>query len=92
MTETQGLIAGFLLFFALFVYTFWPQNVLANQHEQTRLDDLLERKEQLGEDLRDLNFEFHAGKYSEEDYQTQQAQLENETAQLLIEIEQLRQA
>ena len=88
MTETQGLIAGFLLFFALFVYTFWPQRALAGQREQTRLDDLLERKEQLSEDLRDLTFEFRAGKYSEEDYQTQRTQLENEAAPLLAEIEQ----
>ena len=92
MTETQGLIAGFLLFFALFVYTFWPQRVLAGQREQTRLDDLLERKEQLSEDLRDLTFEFRAGKYSGEDYQTQRAQLEDETAQLLAEIQHLQQA
>lgn len=88
MTETQGLIAGFLLFFALFVYTFWPQKLLASPCEQPRLDDLLERKERLTEDLRDLNFEFHAGKYSEEDYQTQRAQLENETAQLLAGMKQ----
>jgi F0F1-type ATP synthase membrane subunit b/b' len=92
MTETQGLIAAFLLFFALFVYTFWPQKVLASENKQTSLDDLLERKEQLGEELRDLNFEYHAGKYSEEDYQTQRAQLENETAQMLSEIEHLQQA
>jgi hypothetical protein len=92
MTETVGLIAGFLLFFVLFVYTFWPQRVLASQHEQTSVDDLLERKEQLSEDLRDLDFEFHAGKYSEGDYKTQRSQLENETAQLLAEIEQLHQA
>jgi predicted nuclease with TOPRIM domain len=92
MTEPLGLIAGFLLFFALFVYTFWPQRHLASQREQTRLDDLLERKEQLSEDLRDLSFEFHAGKYSEEDYQTQRAQLESETARLLVEVEHLQQA
>jgi hypothetical protein len=27
MTETQGLIAGILLFFVLYLYIFWPQNV-----------------------------------------------------------------
>jgi hypothetical protein len=90
MTETQGLIAGMFLLFALVVYTFWPENVFASQREKTRLDYLLERKEQLYENLRDLNFEFRAGKYPEEDFQVQRAQLEDETSQLLAEIDALQ--
>ena len=92
MTETQGFVAGVLLLIALLAYTFWPENVFASQREKSRLDYLLERKEQLSENLRDLNFEFKAGKYPEEEFQTQRAQLENETAQLLAEIELLHQA
>lgn len=92
MNETQGLIAGLLMALALFVYTFWPENVFAGQREKTRLDYLLERKEQLYENLRDLSFEYRAGKYPEEDFVVQRAQLENETAQLLAEIEHLQQA
>ena len=92
MTETQGFIAGLFLMFALLVYTFWPENVFASQREKTRLDYLLERKEQLYENLRDLNFEYRAGKYPEEDFVIQRAQLENETAQLLAEIEHLQHA
>jgi hypothetical protein len=92
MTETQGLIAGFLLLIAAFVYTFWPENVFASQKEKTRLDYLLERKEQLYENLRDLNFEYKAGKYPDEDFQAQRAHLENETALLLAEIEHLQHA
>ena len=90
MTETQGLIAGMFLLFALVVYTFWPENVFASQREKTRLDYLLERKEQLYENLRDLNFEFRAGKYPEEDFQVQRAQLADETSQLLAEIDALQ--
>ena len=56
MTDTEGLIAGVMLLFALFLYTFWPENAFASQKEKTRLDYLLERKEQLYENLRDLNF------------------------------------
>ena len=92
MTETQGFVAGVLLLIALLVYTFWPENVFASQREKTRLDYLLERKEQLYENLRDLSFEYRAGKYPEEDFQVQRALLENETAQLLAEIENLQQA
>jgi len=92
MTETQGFVAGVLLLIALLVYTFWPENAFASQGDKTRLEYLLERKEQLNENLRDLNFEFKAGKYPEEDFVVQRAQLENETAQLLGEIELLQRA
>jgi predicted nuclease with TOPRIM domain len=92
MTTLQGEVAGALLTLALLVYTFWPENVFASQREKTRLDYLLERKEQLYENLRDLNFEYRAGKYPEEDFQAQRAQLENETALLMAEIEHLQQA
>ncbi len=91
MTETQGLIAGILLALVLLVYTFWPENVFASQREKTRLEYLLERKDQLYENLRDLNFEYRAGKYPEEDFVAQRNQLENETATLLAEIEFLQQ-
>ena len=92
MNETQGLIAGLLMALALFVYTFWPENVFASQRQKTRPDYLEERKEQLYENLRDLSFEYRAGKYPEEDFVAQRSQLENETAQLLAEIEYLQQA
>jgi hypothetical protein len=92
MTDTEGLIAGVMLLFALVLYTFWPENAFASQKEKTQLDFLLERKEQLYENLRDLNFEYRAGKYPEEDFAVQRAQLENEAALLLAEIEHLQQA
>jgi predicted nuclease with TOPRIM domain len=92
MTETQGMVAGLLLLFALVVYTFRPEIASASQREKTRLDYLLERKDQLYENLRDLNFEYRAGKYPQEDFEVQRAQLENETAELLAEIDRLQQA
>jgi len=91
MTETQGLLAGVLLALVLGIYTFWPDNVFANQREKTRLEYLLERKDQLYENLRDLNFEYRAGKYPKEDFVTQRDLLERETAELLAEIEFLQQ-
>lgn len=92
MTESDGLIAGVFLLLALLVYTFWPENTFASQKEKTRLDFLLERKEQLYENLRDLNFEFRAGKYPQEDFEVQRAQLESETERLLAEIDRLQHA
>src|SRR5580692_11143345 len=55
MNENQGIVAGIMLLLALLVYTFWPENAFASQKEKTRLDFLLERKDQLYENLRDLN-------------------------------------
>jgi hypothetical protein len=74
----------------LFLYTFWPENTFASQRQKTRLDYLEERKEQLYENLRDLNFEHRAGKYPEEDFVAQRTQLENETAQLIAEMDHLQ--
>jgi hypothetical protein len=88
----MGLIAGMLLAFGALIYTFWPENTFASQRQKTRLDYLFERKEQLYENLRDLNFEYRAGKYPEEDFVAQRALLENETADLMAEIEHLQQA
>jgi hypothetical protein len=92
MTDTFGLAAGSLMAIALFVYTFWPENAFAAQRQKTRLDYLEERKEQLYENLRDLNFEYRAGKYPEEDYLAQRTLLENETAQLMAEMDHLQRA
>ncbi len=92
MSETLGLVAGLLLLFALIVYTFRPESSFARQKEKSRLDFLMERKEQLYENLRDLNFEYRAGKYPQEDFEAQRALLENETETLLAEIDRLEQA
>jgi len=51
-----------------------------------RLAYLHERKEVVYENLRDLNFENKAGKFSSEDYQGLQASLEEEAARVLAEI------
>jgi hypothetical protein len=91
MSETLGLALGCLMGMVLFLYTFWPENAFASQRQKTRLDYLEEQKEQLYENLRDLNFEYRAGKYPEEDFLAQRVQLENETAQLMAEIEHLQQ-
>jgi hypothetical protein len=78
-----------LLLIGVFAYVFWPERHIEQQVEKTRLDFLRERKESLYENLRDLNFEFRAGKYPEEDYAAQRATLENEAAEVLAEIDQL---
>lgn len=75
---------------ALFAYVFYPERNIAAQRVKTRLDFLEEQKIVLYDNLRDLNFEFRAGKYPEEDYVAQRATLEAEAAKVLAEIERLQ--
>ena len=54
---------------------------------RSRLDQLLERRETIYENLRDLKFEYRAGKFSEGDYEQTKRALETEAALVLAEIE-----
>jgi hypothetical protein len=85
------LAACVVLTLALFAYVFYPERHVAHQRVKTRLDFLEEKKAVLYDNLRDLNFEYRAGKYPEEDYVSQRATLESEAAQVLAEMERLRQ-
>lgn len=85
----MGAIAGVVLTLALFVFIFWPEKNIFFQADKTRVDYLRERKDVIYENLRDLNFEYLAGKYPEQDYAEQRAALEDEAAQVIAEMEAL---
>jgi hypothetical protein len=74
---------------ALLAYIFYPERQVASQTEKTRLEFLRERKDVLYENLRDLNFEYRAGKYREEEYASERAVMENEAAEVVSELERL---
>ncbi len=57
--------------------------------EKTRLAYLYERKDQTFENLRDLNFEYKAGKLSDADFTSMRDNMEQEAANILAEIEEL---
>lgn len=76
-----------VLLIGIFIYVFYPQRKAEEQTQKTRLEFLRERKDAVYENLRDLNFEYRAGKYPEEDYAAQRAALENEAAQIVAEID-----
>jgi hypothetical protein len=57
--------------------------------EKTRASYLRERKDAVYENLRDLNFEYKAGKVPDVDYQTLKSSLQDEAAALLAEIARL---
>lgn len=81
------IVACGLLLLGILFYVFYPERHVEEQHQKTRLEYLRERKDVLYDNLRDLNFEYRAGKYVQEDYAMQQADLENETAEVLNEID-----
>jgi len=86
---TLSILACAVLLLALFAYIFWPQPNLAATVEKTRFDYLNERKDVVYENLRDLNFEYKAGKYPEDDYLIQRDALETEAATILTEMDSL---
>ena len=76
----------------LFFYVFYMEEEVPVGEEKTRLGYLYERKEVIYENLRDLNFEYKAGKFPDIDFQAMRSTLEAEAAQVLAEIEQLESA
>ena len=74
---------------AIAIYVFMPSRDLELGDDKTRLAYLYERKEVVYDNLRDLNFEFKSGKFTEADYENMRQGMEAEAARLLAEIEQL---
>lgn len=74
------------------IYVFYLPGTLQLGPEKTRISYLQERKEVVYENLRDLNFEFKAGKFPETDYMAMKTSLEEEAAALLLEISQIAEA
>ena len=88
-TSTSLLFFGCLLFAGLLmVYIFSPAQVETSE-EKTRLGYLYERKDQVYENLRDLNFEYKAGKLGDSDFNSMRDAMEQEAANVLAEIERL---
>jgi len=75
---------------AVFLFIFYIQPDASDlAPHRTKLDQLLERRDTIYDNLRDLKFEYRAGKYSEGDYETMRVTIENEAALILAEIEQV---
>lgn len=70
-------------------YVFHVPELVTAGPEKTRAAYLRERKEMVYENLRDLNFEYKAGKVPEFDYQSMKNSLEEEAATILAEISKL---
>lgn len=83
-----GACLGLAVAVFLFVFYIHPDASDLAPH-RTKLDQLFERRDTIYDNLRDLKFEYRAGKYSEGDYELMKNSLENEAAMVLTEIEQV---
>jgi hypothetical protein len=90
LPDWAALGACFALAAAVFLFVFYihPDASDLAPH-RTKLDQLLERRDTIYDNLRDLKFEHRAGKYSEGDYELMRSALENEAALVITEIEQV---
>jgi hypothetical protein len=92
ISSADGAVLGACLALAiatlLFIFYIQPDASDLAPH-RSKLDQLLERRDTIYDNLRDLRFEFRSGKYSEGDYEAMKTSLENEAAQVLAEIDQV---
>jgi hypothetical protein len=83
-------VCAVLFLTSVYYVFFFPGEVYAGE-EKTRLGYLRERKEAVYDNLRDLNFEYKAGKVPDADYQSMRGSLEEEAAAIMAEIARLEQ-
>ena len=81
--------ACFALAAATTIFIFYIQPDVSDlAPHRTKLDQLMERRDTIYDNLRDLRFEYRSGKYSEGDFEAMKTALENEAALVLAEIDQ----
>ena len=95
ITSADGAVLGACLALAmatlLFIFYIQPDASDLAPH-RTKLDQLMEQRDTIYDNLRDLRFEFRSGKYSEGDFEAMKAGLENDAAMVLAEIDQVTEA
>jgi hypothetical protein len=75
----------------LFIFYIQPDASDLAPH-RSKLDQLMERRDTIYDNLRDLRFEYRAGKYSEGDFEQMKNAMETEAALVLAEIDQVTEA
>jgi hypothetical protein len=95
LTSSDGAVLGACLALAmatvLFIFYIQPDASDLAPH-RTKLDQLMEQRDTIYDNLRDLRFEFRSGKYSEGDYEAMKTGLENDAAVVLAEIDRVTEA
>jgi hypothetical protein len=87
-SDSMMLLACALLAASTLTFIFWidPDPADSAPH-RSHLDQLLERRDAVYENLRDLKFEHRAGKFAESDFEQMKDALETEAALVLREID-----
>jgi hypothetical protein len=92
ITSADGAVLGACLALAmatvLFIFYIQPDASDLAPH-RTKLDQLMEQRDTIYDNLRDLRFEFRSGKYSQGDYEAMKTGLENDAAMVLAQIDQV---
>jgi len=95
LTSSDGAVLGACLALAmatvLFIFYIQPDASDLAPH-RTKLDQLMEQRDTIYDNLRDLRFEFRSGKYSEGDFEAMKIGLENDAAMVLAEIDRVTEA
>lgn len=95
ISSGQGAVLGACLALAaatlLFIFYIQPDASDLAPH-RSKLDQLMERRDTIYDNLRDLRFEYRSGKYSEGDFETMKNAMETEAALALAEIDQVTEA
>jgi hypothetical protein len=94
-TSSTGAILGacFALAAATLLFIFYIQPDASDlAPHRSKLDQLMERRDTIYDNLRDLRFEYRAGKYSEGDFEAMKNSMETEAAMVLAEIDQVTEA
>src|SRR6202035_4053737 len=86
--DTLAVLACVALTAAVLIFVFMIKPDLADSApHRSHLDQLMERRDIIYDNLRDLKFEYRTGKFAEQDYEQMRQTLESEAALVLAEIE-----
>jgi hypothetical protein len=86
--DTLAVVACVALTAAVLIFVFMIQPDRGDSApRRSQLDQLMERRDIIYDNLRDLKFEYRTGKFAEEDYEQMKRTLEAEAALVLAEIE-----
>ncbi len=88
MSSVDIAVACVLLAMATMIFVFGVRPEASDDApHRTKLDQLMERRDAIYENLRDLRFEHRAGKFSEADYDEIKQSLEIEAARVLSDMD-----
>ena len=88
--DAMALLACTALTAAVFIFVFLIEpDASDSAPHRSHLDQLMERRDTIYDNLRDLKFEHRTGKFAEQDYEQMRDSLETEAALVLAQIDEV---